>query len=228
MWAATTRPLRGGTARAPACGARGPVQPRGGRLPVSRSGDGAAWATKCAGVRPQGTCGCPVTTGRSCRPQTRPGRARRRSTVYRVTSRRRPPVRFTTTVPPTNSHVHVEWGCVWDIRLHVCNSERRCEHKLGRPGSRVGPAVSTRTRLSTCLGRARAPLSSARRRHRRRSNADMLSIAAARPTYVAPRLHALLCVCQSFDALHAWAARRMNRLALPTCLRPASCHSFMP
>jgi len=228
MWAATTRPLRGDTARAPACGARGPVQPRGRRLPVCRSGDGAPWATTCAGVWPPGTCGCPVTTGRSCRPQTRTGRARRRSKVYRVTSRRRTPVRFTTTVPPPHSHVHVEWGCVWNIRLHVCTSERRSEHELGRPGSRVGPAVSTRTRLSTCLGRARAPLSSARRRHRRRSIADMLSIAAARLACVAPRLHARSCVCQSFDALHAWAARRMNRLALPTCLRPASSHSFMP
>jgi len=228
MWAATTRPLRGGTARAPACGARGPVQPRGRRLPVCRSGYGAAWATTCAGVWPQGTCGCPVTTGRSCCPQTRTGQARRRSTVYRITSRRRPPVRFTTTVLPPHSHVHVEWVCVWDIRLHVCTSERRCEHKLGRPGSRVGRAVSTHTRLSTSWGRARAPLSSARRRQGRRSNANMRSIAAARPACVEPRLHARSCVCQSFDALHAWAARRMNRFALPTCLRPASSHSVMP
>ena len=177
---------------------------------------------------PQGTCGCPVTTGHSCHPRTRTGWARTRSTDYRVTSRRRPPMRFTTTVPPPHSHVHVEWGCVWDILLHVCTSERGCKHKLGRPVSRVGRAASTHTHLSTCLRRARAPLSSARRRQGRRSKADMLSIAAARPACVAPRLHTRSCVCQSFDALHAWAARRMNRLALPTCLRRASSHSVMP
>jgi len=44
-------------------------------------------------------------------PTTRTGRVRTRSAIYRVTSRR-PPVRFTTTVPPPHKHVHVEWGCV--------------------------------------------------------------------------------------------------------------------
>ena len=55
-------------------------------------------------------------------PTTRTGRARARSAINRVT-RRRPPVRIPTTVPPPQNHVHV---CV---RLHLCTLGRRCEHK---------------------------------------------------------------------------------------------------
>ena len=149
-------------------------------------------------VRPvvwqQGTCGCPVTKGRSCRRRSaRDGpRHGRQSSASQVSAPRcGSPLRYH---HHTNTCIHVyacmcaHWGGGASINTADLHQGFLC-------------AASIHTRLLVGLTRARAPLSSARRRHRRRSNLNMLYISQprARRQWRPVCIHA--CVCQSSDAL---------------------------